>query len=60
LHDQKSGFFGGPDFIQPIKQFEKFSKTSDWLEKSRFCFDHVNRLLMTGDAATTLPLLYPA
>jgi len=26
------------------KQFEKFSKSSDWLEKSHFSFDHVNKL----------------
>jgi len=33
----KSGFFGGPAFIQPIKamQSEKFSKSPDWMEKSR-------------------------
>jgi len=38
LHDQnKSGFFGGPDFIQPIRVIEKvgYSKSSDWLEKAR-------------------------
>jgi len=36
LHNQnKSGFFGGLAFIQPIKASEKFSKSSDWLEKSR-------------------------
>jgi len=47
LHDQnKGGFFGGPAFIQPIRAIEKvqYSKSSDWLEKSHFWFDHVNRL----------------
>jgi len=35
LHDQnKSGFFGGPAFIQPIKSNLNF-QSSDWLEKSR-------------------------
>jgi len=36
LHDQnKSGFFGGPAFIKPIRAIWKFSKSSDWLKKSR-------------------------
>jgi len=58
LHDQnKSGFFGGPAFIQPIRAGPAFiqpirAKSSDWLEKkpalqkSHFWFDHVNRLFM--------------
>jgi len=35
------------------EQSEKFSKIPDWLEKSRpskkshFCFDHVNRLIVS-------------
>jgi len=49
LYDQnKSRFFGGPTFIQPIRAIKKRTvfKSSDWLEKSRpskshFCFDHV-------------------
>jgi len=28
------------------EQSEKFSKSPEWLEKSRFCFDYVNMLLM--------------
>jgi len=37
LHDQnKSGFFEGPAFIQPIRDnLKKYSKSSDWLKKSR-------------------------
>jgi len=37
LHDQnKSGFFGEPDFFQPIRElFENFLNCSDWLDKSR-------------------------
>jgi len=36
LHDQnKSGFFGGPTFIQPIRATRKGFKSPDWLEKSR-------------------------
>jgi len=51
LHDQnKSGFLEGRLLSSQSKQFKKYSKSSDWLEKSRpfkkshFCFDHVNRL----------------
>jgi len=41
LHDQnKSTFFGGPAFIQPIRTICK----KPALQKSHFCFDHVNRL----------------
>jgi len=36
LHDRnKSGFFGGPAFIQSIRVIWKVYKSSDWLEKSR-------------------------
>jgi len=44
LHDQnKSGFFGRPAFIQPIRIIWKvFKKLA--LQKSHFCFDHVNWL----------------
>jgi len=28
------------------EQSEKFSKISDWLKKSHFCFDYVNRLMV--------------
>jgi len=51
LHDHnKSGFFGGPAFMKPIRAIWKvFKKT--WLagkkpvlQKRHFCFDHVNRL----------------
>jgi len=37
------------------EQFKMYSISSDWLEKSRlfekshFCFDHVNRLIMEQD-----------
>jgi len=51
LHDQnKSGFFGGLAFIQSIraiwKVFKKlwFGWKKPALQKSHFCFDHVNRL----------------
>jgi len=53
LYDQhKSGFFGGPAFIQPIraiieKVFKKFwlARKKPVLQKSHICFDHVNRLI---------------
>jgi len=32
------------------EQSKKFSKSPDWLEKSHFYFDHVNRLKMTNIA----------
>jgi len=36
LHNlNKRGFFGGPAFIQQSEKSEKFSKSPDWLEKSR-------------------------
>jgi len=53
LHDQnKSGFLKGRLFSIQSKLFEYFLSCSDWLDKcrlskSRFCFDHVNRLIMT-------------
>jgi len=48
IHDQnKSGFLGGPAFIQPIRAIWKVFK-KPWLagkkpalQKSHFCFDHV-------------------
>jgi len=48
LHDQnKSGFFGGPAFIQPFRAIWNVFK-KPWLagkkldlQKSHFCFDHV-------------------
>jgi len=54
FHGQnKSGFFGGPAFIQPIRAIWKVFKKS-WLagkkptlQKSYFCFDHVNRLFIS-------------
>jgi len=48
----KVAFFEGQLLSSQLEQFEKFSERSDWLEKtpalqkSRFCFDHVNRLFM--------------
>jgi len=51
LHDQnKSGFFGRPALSSQSEQLKKYSKSFDCLEKkpalqkSHFCFDHVNRL----------------
>jgi len=38
--------FGGPAFSSQSEQLKKFSKSSDWLEKSHFCFDHGNRQSM--------------
>jgi len=46
----KVDFFGGPDFFQPIRAFWKLFKLlwlaelKPTLQKSHFCFDHVNRL----------------
>jgi len=35
-NQNKSGFFGGPAyFIRQSEQFKKYSKSSDWLEKTR-------------------------
>jgi len=56
LHDQnKCGFLEGQLLSSQSEPFEKFSKSSDWLDKSQsskkgishFCFDHINRLLLT-------------
>jgi len=53
LHDQnKSGFFGGPAFFQPIRVFWKLFQIVliGWIKagplKSHFCFAHVNWLNM--------------
>jgi len=53
LHDQnKSGFFGGPVFIQPIRAIWKvfwklwLAGKKPALQKSHFCFDHVNRIVV--------------
>jgi len=35
------------------EQFKKYSKSSDWLKKSRFCFNHVNRLMVALVSRTT-------
>jgi len=48
----KVAFLGGRLLSSQSKQSEKFSKSPDWLEKklalqkSHFCFDHVNRLFI--------------
>jgi len=39
--------FGGPAFFSQSGFFEYFLNCFDWLEKSHFCFDHVNRLYMS-------------
>jgi len=51
LHDQnKSGFYGGSAFIQPIRAMRKvfikpwLARKKPALQKSHFCFDNVNRL----------------
>jgi len=55
LHDQnKSGFFEGPAFNQPIRAIYNLFKElrlagkKPALEKSHFCFDHLNRLFNTN------------
>jgi len=40
----KVAFLEGRLLSSQSEQSEKFPKSSDWLEKSYFCFDHVNRL----------------
>jgi len=46
----KVAFLEGRPLSSQSEQFEKFSYSSDWLEKkpalqkSHFCLDHVNRL----------------
>jgi len=49
LHDQnKSGFFGEPAFIQANQSnLKRIQKALIGWKKSHFCFDHVNRLLIT-------------
>jgi len=48
----KVAFLQGQLLSSQSEQFVKFSKSSDWLEKkpvlqkSQFCFDHVNRLIV--------------
>jgi len=56
-HDQNnSGFFGVPLLSSQLQQFEKFSKSPALMEKkpalqkSHFCFDHVNRLFVSEKA----------
>jgi len=39
----KVAFLEGRLLSSQSEQSERFSKSSDWLEKSHFCFDHVNR-----------------
>jgi len=41
----KVAFLGGRLLSCQSEQFKKFSKSSDWLEKSQFCFDYVNRAI---------------
>jgi len=49
----KVAFLKGRLLSSQSEQFEKFSKSSGWLEKTRsskkghFCFDHVNRLFIS-------------
>jgi len=67
LNDQnKSGFFGGPAFIQPIRAIEKVLKKL-WLvgkkpalQKSHFCFDHVTQAICVFQSrwGSTLFLLF--
>jgi len=40
----KVTFLEGRLLSSQSDQSEKFSKSPDWIEKSHFCFDHVNRL----------------
>jgi len=35
LVHKRSGLFGGPAFVQPIRAIKKLSESSDGLEKSR-------------------------
>jgi len=35
-------FLEGRLLFSQSEQFKNNSKSSDWLEKSHFCFDHVN------------------
>jgi len=40
----KVAFLEGRILTSQSEQFKKYSKSSDWMEKSHFSFDHVNRL----------------
>jgi len=40
----KVAFLEGRLLSSQSEQLKKYSKSSDCLEKSHFCFDHVNRL----------------
>jgi len=42
----KVAFLEGRPFSSQLEQFEKFFKSSVWLENNRFCFDPVNRLII--------------
>jgi len=50
--ETKVAFIEGRLLSSQSEQFEKFSKSSDWLkkkpalQKSHFCFDRVNRLII--------------
>jgi len=35
IDQNKSGFFEGPAFFQPIRAFQYFLNCSEWLDKSR-------------------------
>jgi len=56
----KVAFLEGRLFSRQSGLFENFSDYSDWLDKSRpskkshFCFDHVNRLMITSIEACFL------
>jgi len=61
----KVAFLEGRLISSQSKQFEKFSKSSDWLEKagppkSQFCFDHINRLIVTLEVYLGQIILSPA
>jgi len=60
-NQNKSGFFEGPAFIQPIIAIWKVKK-KPWLaekkpafQKSHFCFDHVNRLYIANSTTQNGP-----
>jgi len=42
----KVAFVEGRLLRSQSDQFKKYSKISDWLKKSHFCFNHVNRLYL--------------
>jgi len=57
LHDQnKSGFFEGRTFNQPIRAIYnlfkelRLARKKPALQKSHFCFDYVNRLIVLFDS----------